>query len=114
VLFGKARRRADTSDTRAGSVFEEFRKSDAGRFVAVEAIERLLKSARARHIILSYSSGGRATAEELNEVIHSAGQLVEVVELDHRKNVMAAMRWTHKWVAEAAAPNKEFLFLIEK
>jgi len=114
VLFGKARRRADTSDTRAGSVFEEFRKSDAGRFVAVEAIERLLQTAGARHIILSYSSGGRATADELNEVIHSVGQLVEVVELDHRKNVMAAMRWTHKWVTDAGAPNKEFLFLIKK
>jgi adenine-specific DNA-methyltransferase len=85
-----------------------------GTFVALEAIERLLQSTRARHIILSYSSGGRATAEELNEVIHAAGRLVEVLEMDYRKNVMAAMRWTHEWVNEAEAPNKEFLFLIEK
>jgi adenine-specific DNA-methyltransferase len=27
---------------------------------------------------------------------------------------MAAMRWTHQWAGEAEAPNKEFLFLIEK
>jgi adenine-specific DNA-methyltransferase len=114
ALFGKARRRADTSDIVAGSVFEEFRKSEAGRFVALEAIERLLQTTRARHILLSYSSGGRATAEELNEVIHAAGRLVEVLEMDHRKNVMAAMRWTHQWVREAATPHKEFLFLIEK
>jgi adenine-specific DNA-methyltransferase len=114
ALFGKARRRADTADTVAGSVFEEFRKNEAGRFVAVAAIERLLQTARARHILLSYSSGGRATAEELNEVIQAAGRLVEVLEMDHRKNVMAAMRWTNEWVNEAAAPNKEFLFLIEK
>jgi len=114
ALFGKARRRADTSDLVAGSVFEEFRKNQAGRFVALEAIGCLLRTARARHIILSYSSGGRATAAELNEVIHSAGRLVEVLEIDHRKNVMAAMRWTNEWVSEAAAPNKEFLFLIEK
>jgi len=27
---------------------------------------------------------------------------------------MAGMRWTNEWVNEAEAPNKEFLFLIEK
>ena len=98
----------------AGSAFEEFRRGPSGRFVAVEAMERLLQSVRARHIILSYSSGGRATAQELNEVIHAAGRLVEVLELDYRRNVMAGMRWTHQWVNQAEASNKEFLFLIEK
>jgi adenine-specific DNA-methyltransferase len=114
ALFGKARRRADTSDLVAPSIFEEFRKGQSGRFLALEAIERLLQTTRTRHIILSYSSGGRATADELNEVIHAAGRLIEVVEMDYRKNVMAAMRWTHEWVRQAEAPNKEFLFLIEK
>jgi len=114
TLFGKAKRRVDTSDITASSVFEDFRKSDSGRFVVVEAIERLLKTTRAGHIILSYSSGRRATAEELNEVITSAGRLVEVLEIDYRKNVMAGMRWTNEWVSDAELPNKEFLFLIEK
>jgi adenine-specific DNA-methyltransferase len=113
-LFGKANRRVDTSDTVANSVFEDFRRNATGRFIVVDAIARLLRSTRARHIILSYSSGGRATAEELNEVISSAGQLVEAIEVDYRKNVMAGMRWTNEWVTEAEAPNKEFLFLIEK
>ena len=67
-----------------------------------------------RHIILSYSSGGRATAEELNEVINSAGKPIEVLEIDYRRNVMAGMRWTNEWVSEAETPNREFLFLIEK
>jgi len=113
-LFGKARRRADSSDTVTNSIFEDFRKNDSGRFVVVEAIERLLKATRAGHIILSYSSGGRATAEELNDVITSAGRLVEVLEIDYRKNVMAGMRWTNEWVNDAEMPNTEFLFLIEK
>jgi adenine-specific DNA-methyltransferase len=113
-IFGKAKRRADTSDKVTCSPFEEFRKSENGRFIAVEAIERLLKAIRARHIILSYSSGGRATAEELNEVISSVGQVLEVLEVDYRKNVMAGMRWTNEWIAEAESPNREFLFLIEK
>jgi len=97
-----------------GSAFEDFRKGRSGRFLALEAIERLLRITRARHIILSYSSGGRATAGELNEVIHAAGRLIEVLEVNYRKNVMAGMRWTNEWVRQAEAPNKEFLFLIEK
>jgi adenine-specific DNA-methyltransferase len=113
-IFGKVKRRADTSDKVTNSPFEEFRKSESGRFIAVEAIERLLKATQARHIILSYSSGGRATAEELNDVISSVGQVLEVLEVDYRKNVMAGMRWTNEWVAEAELPNREFLFLIEK
>jgi adenine-specific DNA-methyltransferase len=113
-LFGKANRRADASDTLSASVFEEFRKDDTGRLIVVEAIERLLKLTRAKYIILSYSSGGRATAAELNDVISSSGKLLEVVEVDYRRNVMGGMRWTHEWVRDAEEPNREFLFLIEK
>jgi adenine-specific DNA-methyltransferase len=113
-LFGKAQRRIDTSDTVSASVFEEFRRNENGRFVAVEAIERLLGATQARWIILSYSSGGRATAEELGQVIRRNGRLLEVVELDYRRNVMAGMKWTNAWLREAEEPNREFLFLIEK
>ena len=113
-IFGKAKRRADSSDTIAHSPFEEFRRGTSGRFIVVEAIERLLREVRSKHIILSYSSGGRATATELHEVISSIGRVVEVLEVDYRKNVMAGMRWTNEWISEAETPNKEFLFLIEK
>ena len=111
-LFGKAKRRADTADSLSASVFEDFRKNGSGRFIVVEAIERLLRETRCRHIILSYSSGGRATAEELNDVIRCAGKLVEVVEVDYKRNVMGGMRWTNEWVRDAEEPNREFLFLI--
>jgi adenine-specific DNA-methyltransferase len=113
-LFGKAKRREDTSDTVVNSEFEAFRKNEAGRFIALDAIERLLAATRARHIILSYSSGGRANAEQLRDVIGAVGRVIEVLELDYRKNVMAGMCWTNQWIADAATPNKEFLFLIEK
>ena len=113
-LFGKVGRRKDTSDKLAVSSFEEFRRSPSGRFIAVEAIDRLIGGAQAQWIILSYNSGGRATAEELNEVLCSHGKLREVVEIDYKKNVMSNMKWTHEWVAEAEKPNYEFLFLLEK
>lgn len=113
-LFGKAKRRQDSSDHLAASVFEEFRKDDQGRFIAVQAIEQLLRTTQARWILLSYSSGGRATAEELNDVINSNGRLHEILELDYRRNVMAAMTWTNQWLRDAEESNREFLFLIEK
>lgn len=113
-LFGKAGRRADTTDPVAASVFEEFRTNQQGRLIAVEAIERLLRQTQARWILLSYSSGGRATAAELTEAIHSIGRVLDVVTVDYKRNVMAEMRWTDQWVREAETPNREFLFLIEK
>ena len=114
TVFGKVNRRTDTSDGLSASVFEEFRRNEAGRFMVVEAIERLLRQTKARHIILSYSSGGRATADELNDVISRSGKLIDVVELDYKRNVMGGMRWTNEWVNDAEQTNREFLFLIEK
>ena len=113
-VFGKANRRADTSDVLSASVFEEYRRNDKGRLIVLEAIERLLRETRARHVILSYSSGGRATAEELNDVIRRAGKLIDVVEVDYKRNVMGGMRWTNEWVRDAEEGNREFLFLVEK
>ena len=113
-LFGKARRREDTSDVIAGSVFEEFRKNRSGRFLAVEAIERLITSTNARWILLSYSSGGRATAQELNGVLSECGIILDFIEVDYKKNVMAEMKWTNEWIRDSQRPHREFLFLIEK
>lgn len=113
-LFGKAKRRKDTSDKISASVFEEFRRNADGRFVAVQAIEDLIKATQARWIILSYSTGGRATSNELNEVLRKNGDLLDTVELDYKKNVMAGMKWTNEWLRDTDEPNREFLFLIEK
>ncbi|MBI4063173.1 MAG: DNA adenine methylase [Elusimicrobia bacterium] len=113
-LFGKAKRRVDTSDTIAASCFEEFRRNDSGKFIAVEAIERLIRLTNAKWIILSYSSGGRATAHELSETLRASGKVLEVLELDYKRNVMSGMKWTNEWIRDAEEPNHEFLFLIEK
>lgn len=114
LVFGAARRREDSRDTVAGSVFEEFRQDNNGEYIAVKAIKKLLREVNADHIILSYSSGGRATAEELKSAIDEVGRLVSVREIDYKKNVMAGMRWTNDWVRDAEAKNLEFLFHIER
>lgn len=113
-LFGKSNRRRDSSDMVAASVFEEFRRTESGRFVAVEAIEKLITKTRAKHVILSYSSGGRATAQELQQVLERSGHLLDVITLDYQRHVMAHMRWTNEWVRQSESPNREFLFLLEK
>jgi adenine-specific DNA-methyltransferase len=113
-LFGKAKRREDTSDTVACSAFEEFRRNPNGRFMAMEAIECLIKGINARWILLSYSSGGRATAGELNKVLAESGTILDFIEIDYKKNVMAEMKWTNEWIRDSAQPHREFLFLIEK
>ena len=114
-LFGKAKRRIDTSDTDSCSVFEEFRRNrETGRFIAVEAIERLIRATAARWVILSYSSGGRGTAEEISRILSECGEIVEVVKVDYRRNVMAGMKWTNEWLSETESPNFEFLFLVDK
>ncbi len=112
--FGKAKRRTDSSDRVSGSVFEEFRKDQDGRFLAVEAIERLLRAARTKYIILSYSSRGRATADELFKVIGKAGKILKFVKVDYKTNVMANMRWTNDWTRESEKKNQEYLFLLRK
>mgnify|MGYP000511844630 CR=1 FL=1 len=58
--------------------------------------------------------GGRATAEELNDALSANGKVVEVIEIGYKRNVMAGMKWTNDWVRDAQAPNREFLFLIDK
>lgn len=115
TLFGKALRREDSSDLKSSSVFEEFRRNpESGRFLALEALERLLRETQTPWILLSYSSGGRATTEELLTAIRAVGDLRRFLKLDYRKNVMAGMTWTNEWLRDCEKKNQEFLFLIEK
>lgn len=114
ILFGAAARREDSSDKIAATVFEEFRKDESGHFIAVKAIEKLIESVNANYVALSYSSGGKATALELNEILNRHGMLIKTIEIDYKKNVMAEMKWTNEWLREADEPNREFIFLIRK
>ena len=113
-LFGGSRRRKDSSDTVASSVFEDFRRQSDGRFIATESVDRLIGKVRAEYVALSYSSGGRATAEDLNEVLRGHGTVLRVMEIDYKRNVMANMSWTGEWLNDACGPNREFIFLIRK
>lgn len=112
--FGKAKRRSDSSDSLSSSMFEEFRKNEEGNFVAVEAIKKITKEVRAKYVLLSYSSGGRATSEQLQEAMLDNGKLMKTIKIDHKKNVMANMRWTDEWIKESDHPHQEFLFLMKK
>ena len=74
----------------------------------------MIKLTRANYIILSYSSGGRATAQELNEVLNAYGRVIEIEKINYKKNVMSGMKWTNDWIKDAEENNYEYLFLMEK
>jgi adenine-specific DNA-methyltransferase len=112
-LFGKVNRRVDSKDTLAGSVFEEFRKNEKGNFIAMEALRKLIQKTKSRYILLSYSSGGRATKQELNDIMYESGKLLKAVEINYKVNVMGGMRWTNEWINNDNQ-HHEYLFLMEK
>jgi len=112
-IFGKANRREDSRDTVDSSVFEEFRKDTDGHFIAMKALGELIKKTKSHYILLSYSSGGRATKAELNDIISESGKLLKAIEIDYQKNVMGNMRWTNEWI-NSDGKYHEYLFLIEK
>jgi len=112
-IFGKANRRIDTKDTVASSIFEEFRKDEDGHFIAMNAIRRMIELAKTRYVLLSYSSGGRATKSELIDILNSSGKIIKALEIDYKHNVMGSMRWTNDWV-NSDNKHQEYLFLLEK
>ena len=113
AVFGKVNRREDSRDSESASVFEEFRKDKDGKFIAMKALRKLIQQTNARYILLSYSSGGRATKQELSDIINESGKLLKIIEIDYKKNVMANMRWTNDWISGNEG-HREYLFLMEK
>ncbi|MEI8136323.1 MAG: DNA adenine methylase [Bacteroidota bacterium] len=113
ALFGKVNRREDSRDTVAASIFEEFRKDENGHFIAMQAIRKLINETNSRYILLSYSSGGRATKEELYDILNTGGKLIKAIEINYKKNVMGNMRWTNEWI-NSDGKYLEYLFLMEK
>lgn len=112
-LFGRVNRREDSRDLVSASVFEEYRKNEDGNFIAMEAIRTLIQKTRARYILLSYSSGGRATKKELETILNETGKVLRILEMDYKKNIMASMSWTNEWL-NSNDIHKEYLFLMEK
>lgn len=112
-IFGAANRREDSRDLISTSVFEKFRKDENGNFIAMQALKKLIQQTNSKYILLSYSSGGRATKQELSNIINESGKLLKLVEIDYRKNVMANMKWTNKWINDDEK-HCEYLFLMEK
>jgi adenine-specific DNA-methyltransferase len=111
-LFGKVGRRVDSKDTMNNNPFESFKKNENNQYIAMEAISRLVKQTHSHYILLSYSSGGRATKEELMDILSSNGKLINQYSIDYKKNVMANMTSTKEWASDT--DNQEYLFLLEK
>ena len=115
-VVGVANRREDVSDVVAGSIFEEFRKNENGRYLVIDALKKLIDKTNAKYIVLSYNNNGRATFDAITEILRELKMKCSILEMDYRKNVMATMAWTNEWLSSGHEDieNKEFLFLIQK
>lgn len=111
-LFGKAHRRQDSRDTNI-SIFEEYKKDKDNNFIAINAINELIHKTNASYILFSYSNGGRATKEELNQVFSKECTVEKIFEINYKMNVMQAMSWTNEWTKKDQS-TIEYLFLLKK
>ncbi|MFA5571556.1 MAG: DNA adenine methylase [Candidatus Bathyarchaeia archaeon] len=112
-IFGKAKRRVDTKDCNS-SVFEDYKKQDNGKFICLEALQRTIVQLRTEWVLLSYSSGGRATASDLSDMLYTHGDIVKILNINYKNNVMSYTQSTKKWLRETDTPNVEYLFLLHK
>lgn len=111
-LFGKANRRVDSRDVVSSSIFESYKKNTENKFESIDAIKKLIENTNSKYILLSYSSGGRATENELFDILNLNGTIEKMLKIDYKKNVMADMKWTNEW--SSSDKNYEFLFLLKK
>ena len=112
-IFGKAKRREDTRDLISTSAFEDYKKDENGKHKALNELEKLIQEIKTKYILLSYSSGGIITKDELKDILQKNGTLIHSQEIDYKKNVMANMKWTNEWSAKSSS-NQEYLFLLKK
>jgi len=110
--FGVNGRREDSRDA-SSSVFEEFRQDDEGNFLAIKAIEKLVKLAPNEIVIFSYSSGGRATKEQLLQIFSDYSKEVKILEISHNHNVMKNMSSTKEFLRDQSG-HKEFLIKLTR
>lgn len=114
-VWGAANRRSDSRDNKSSSVFEDYHRDENGQFVVINALEKLLKNTKSKFILLSYSNKGRATRDQLVNLIRKLDMKYKIAEIDHDANVMGSMRWTDEWVDESDKDGvKEYLFLMSR
>lgn len=112
-VFGKAHRREDSRDLVNPSIFEDYHQDAKGHFLAIKAIEQLLDQTNSKYILFSYSNGGRATKEQLNYIFTKRCELINILEIKYKSNVMTSMKWTNEWNKEDT-DTIEYLFLLRK
>jgi len=92
LLTGKSKRRKDKSDKLSYSLFEDFKKHN-DKYIAEKAIENLIDKVNSKYVMLSYNSNGRASIQNLYNHFNDKYNIVNVIEMDYKKNVMANMKW---------------------
>ena len=106
-LFGKAKRRLDSSDKISYSAYEDFKGT-----AAQDRLFELFSNLNTKHILLSYNDNGIIKLDDLVSHIKFNYKLLSITKLGYKKHVMANMVWTNEWKIDSA--NNEYLILFEK
>lgn len=112
-VFGVNNRREDSRDS-SSSVFESYKKNASGIYEAVAALEDLIAVTPNEDIILSYSSGGRATRDQLLDMCHSHAKTVRLFEIEHRENVMKHLTSTGEFLQRQETGHYEYLIALKR
>jgi adenine-specific DNA-methyltransferase len=64
----------------------------------MKALKKLINETKTRYLMLSYSLGGRATKDQLLDIISGSGKLLEINLIDYKKNVISNMRSTNNCI----------------
>ena len=80
---------------------------------AINAIEKLMQVTPNKFVIFSYSSGGRATKEQLIQIFKENSIKTKIIEISHNHNVMKNMTSTNQFLRDQT-DHKEFLILLER
>ena len=112
-VFGKAHRRIDSKDLVNPSIFESYKTEKDGSYIALNAIDKLIENTNSKYILFSYSNGGKATKEQLNNIFNKNCKIIKILEIKYKSNVMMSMTWTNEWNKDNT-DTIEYLFLLEK
>lgn len=113
-LAGRINKRSDANTTNTYSVFEDYRKTIEGKFLAQIAIESLIDNSLAKYILLSYNTNARVPIPYIISYLDEHEYDYRLHYIDYKMNVMSSMISSREWLNLTGKTNYEMLLLISK
>jgi adenine-specific DNA-methyltransferase len=109
-LVGAANRRLDLSSDRIPGVITPYENTKLE--VVSDEFKKLITSANAKYVLISYSNKGKLPIEDLVDLMKEFGS-VTITRIDHKENVQKNLTINRQWLGDQTQ-NFEFLLLLTK